>query len=147
MLSWIHSLLPSQVQYTNIFHLRQQCDFITMNLEKDDVEWNWKVWKQSLWSASLGNYFSSSIFWINRNPIENNIRDRGSTALYTAYTDDTFYTVNIVQTALHWLYSSNSLHCLNSSMYILYIHTYVCLYIYQGGRTWQPFVGGKNPGP
>ena len=102
MLSWIHSLLPSQVQYTNIFHLRQQCDFITMNLEKDDVEWNWKVWKQSLWSASLGNYFSSSIFWINRNPIKNNIRDRGSTALYTAYTDDTFYTVNIVQTALHW---------------------------------------------
>ena len=84
MISWIHSLLPSQVQYTNIFHLRQQCDFITMNLEKDDVEWNWKVWKQSLWSASLGNYFSSSIFWINRNPIKNNIRDRGSTALYTA---------------------------------------------------------------
>ena len=31
----------------------------------------------------------------------NAIKDRGSTALYTAYTDDTLYTVNIVQTALH----------------------------------------------
>ena len=33
--------------------------------------------------------------------LKNTIRDGGSTALYTAYTDDTFYTVNIVQNALH----------------------------------------------
>ena len=56
---------------------------------------------------------------IGQGYLKNTIRDGGSTALYTAYTDQTVYNIYTVQT---------DLHCENSRMYA-YIYFFYLMYI------------------